>query len=278
MTAISSAVIRKISACNSRDLGNTAWAFSKLGVADYTLLASISAEALRKIDHIENQPLAVLVDAGLPCSNALVDRLRVQLVQFFEAMPQSPEQWHGSEYQQFVKKQDVDNWGRTGSRTLLTWLKIPRADLNFCRRGVARIAEALKTPRPSNCDVLVFRRIFCYAEYDGGPPWGVLAENGMSAHGVCLSKAPTHGFKAMVLPINPFVDRTLCAEFQMFTEICEVLPRAWKGRLRIILSMSPCVSCLGLMVQFLQRYPGAQLELSNQDEDENFIDAPAYLE
>eukprot|EP00746_Dinoflagellata_sp_MGD_P152078 gnl/MRDRNA2_/MRDRNA2_83424_c0_seq1.p1 gnl/MRDRNA2_/MRDRNA2_83424_c0~~gnl/MRDRNA2_/MRDRNA2_83424_c0_seq1.p1 ORF type:complete len:284 (-),score=40.90 gnl/MRDRNA2_/MRDRNA2_83424_c0_seq1:72-800(-) len=232
------------------------------------------AEIFREIDHLELQPLVVLVDAALPCSNVLVDQLRVALVQFFEVIPRSVEQWHGSEYQHFVKKQDVDNWGRTGSRTLLTWLKIPRAPPDFCQRGVARMAEALQTPRPSNCDVMVFRRIFCYAEYDGGPARGILAENGMSAHGVCLSKKPTHGFKAMVLPINPFVDRNLCAEYQMFTEMCDTLPRHWKGCLRIILSMSPCVSCLGLMVQFLQRYPGARLELSNQDEDEAFIDAP----
>merc|ERR1712196_522414 len=117
-------------------------------------------------------------------------------------MPQSLEKWHGPEYRDFVKKQDVDNWGRTGSRTLLTWLKIPQADPDFCRRGRARIAEALETPRPPNCDVLMFRRIFCYAEYDGGPARGILAENGLSPHGVCLSRAPTHGFKAMVLPIN----------------------------------------------------------------------------
>jgi len=278
MNAISSAVIRKISSCNSRDLGNTAWAYSKLGIADYTLLAAISQEALRKIDHLELQPLVVLVDAGLPCSNILGDRLRVALVRFFEGLPKSAEDWHCRGYQQLVKKQDVDNWGRAGSRILLNWLKIPRAAPDFCERGIARIAKALETPRPSTCEVLMFRRIFCYAEFDGGPANGILAENGMSVHGVCLSKKPTHGFKAMVLPINPFVDRHLCAEYQMFTEMCENLPRGWKGCLRILLSMSPCVSCLGLMVQFLQRYPSARLELSNQDEDEQFIDASGLFE
>lgn len=48
--AIAAEAIPKCNEFHSQCIANTAWAFSKLGVKDSTLMAALSAEAIRKIN------------------------------------------------------------------------------------------------------------------------------------------------------------------------------------------------------------------------------------
>ncbi|CAK9097628.1 unnamed protein product [Durusdinium trenchii] len=88
------------------------------------------------------------------------------------------------------------------------------------------------------------------------------------------------GADAVPLPISKWVDRTLCAEFQLLSEVCDMLHRsgvsmtcpelryAVEGCLNLYLSQPSCVSCIGVtglvfrvsaMKQFQTLLPGVDL-------------------
>jgi len=57
MKAISGEVINKISHCEAQDLSNTSWAFARLGIVHYKMLASISEDAIKRISFFTAQNL-----------------------------------------------------------------------------------------------------------------------------------------------------------------------------------------------------------------------------
>merc|ERR1712060_985615 len=74
------------------------------------------------------------------------------------------------------------------------------------------------------------------------------------------------------LVVNRWVDRALCAEFQLLDELCGNLegaapwledPRRRReivGFVRLLTSMSPCVSCLCAVRQMQLLLPGVRIE------------------
>jgi len=75
------------------------------------------------------------------------------------------------------------------------------------------------------------------------------------------------------LRVGPFVDRMLCSEFQMLEELCDGIEKAGgmgtagqqtsvHGQVRMYISTTPCISCVGAMSQFLMMLPGVSLEVA----------------
>lgn len=57
MEVISSEVIKKIGCCEAQDLSNTSWAYARLAIVHYTMLASISESAIKIIQSFTAQNL-----------------------------------------------------------------------------------------------------------------------------------------------------------------------------------------------------------------------------
>lgn len=49
MEVISNEVVKKISLCEAQDLSNASWAFTRLAIVHYKMLASLSEDATKKI-------------------------------------------------------------------------------------------------------------------------------------------------------------------------------------------------------------------------------------
>lgn len=120
-------------------------------------------------------------------------------------------------------------------------------------------------------------RVYCYAEFDLKHPavsdpskiQGIrLKENSFLGEGTRAGR--TGLLRSTSLPISELVDRTLCAEFQMLSELCDLLD-AWhhrpgvrrfvSGVVRLWTSGASCLSCLGIMRQFLLLYPGVNFQV-----------------
>ncbi|CAE7942112.1 Sumo3, partial [Symbiodinium sp. KB8] len=121
------------------------------------------------------------------------------------------------------------------------------------------------------------RRIYAFAEFSFAstflPGKSLLEGTLFQLNG--LHADPEFTFRpwlcAVQLPISKWVDRSLCAEFQLLGEVCELLHRSGMdltcpelrysvhGDLNMYLSEPSCVSCVGAMKQFQTLLPGANL-------------------
>jgi len=294
MCALSSEVVVQVGEFSSQALGHTAWAFSMLGCADQALMDAISQEVRKKINDLEVQHIAVLLDAGLSCSDVLGRRMGAMLRQFLEAFPKSEEEWRRPEYPKFLKMLQVDNFGLVGSQFLLARIGIEKAPADFCERAAKRMRSYIRENNAvlqglTTKDVL-HKRVCSFMEYslvvsapleDGGMPvaqpftGAMLRENGYwtasaTRGGKCRWLQAAKGLKAGAL-----VDRTLCSEFQMLEELCDGIERAGvncsperrreavQGGVRMFVSTTPCISCVGALGQFLLMFPGIKVEMAN---------------
>merc|ERR1712242_685541 len=123
----------------------------------------------------------------------------------------------------------------------------------------------------------VHRRIYVFTEYHFAStlrPMAPLLEgtsfqlNGLRSD---PETARRRWLCAVPLTISKWVDRTLCAEFQLLGEVCEMMNRAGiemtspelrhsvYGLLSMYLSEPSCVSCIGALKQFQTLFPGVDM-------------------
>eukprot|EP00933_Yihiella_yeosuensis_P055638 TRINITY_DN5448_c0_g3_i1.p1 TRINITY_DN5448_c0_g3~~TRINITY_DN5448_c0_g3_i1.p1 ORF type:complete len:432 (+),score=67.06 TRINITY_DN5448_c0_g3_i1:143-1297(+) len=174
----------------------------------------------------------------------------------------------------------VDNFGKIGGRCLFNQLGIGRANENWLvhakqfieawTHGVGRRADDWKANT-------VHRRIYTFAEYHFSstlkPMLPVLEGTSFVLNGLRTDPetARRPWLCAVPLRISKWVDRTLCAEFQLLGEVLEMLNRSGieltspelrhsvHGFLSLYLSEPSCVSCVGAMKQFQTLLPGVTL-------------------
>jgi len=174
----------------------------------------------------------------------------------------------------------VDNFGKIGGRCLLNQIGIGRASENWVAHakqyvhawmdGVGKRADDWKANT-------VHRRIYVFAEYHFAStlrPMAPLLE-GTSFQLNGLRSDPETARRpwlcAVPLPISKWVDRTLCAEFQLLAEVCEMIDRtgieltspelrhSLYGLMSMYLSEPSCVSCVGALKQFQTLFPGVDV-------------------
>lgn len=74
----------------------------------------------------------------------------------------------------------------------------------------------------------------------------------------------------MVLPVNPNVDRSVCAEFQVLNELCDLVHQAGladsmdecsnvRGSVDVLVSTTPCLSCVCAAMQYTLLFPNVAL-------------------
>ncbi|CAJ1347072.1 unnamed protein product, partial [Effrenium voratum] len=181
-------------------------------------------------------------------------------------------------YAQSLAKFGVDNFGKIGGRCLLNQLGIGRLEdrwLAEVKNFIAAWSQGVgRSPLDWKAQT-AHRRIYAFAEFHFTSLHGrVLLEgtlfqlNGLWADPECARRP---WLCAIPLPISKWVDRTLCAEFQLLGEVCEMLNRSGidltspelrysvKGCLNLYLSEPSCVSCIGAMRQFQTMLPGVDL-------------------
>jgi len=171
----------------------------------------------------------------------------------------------------------VDNFGKIGGRCLMnqigigkaneTWVMNARQYVHAWSDGVGKKSDDWKANT-------VHRRIYVFAEYHLAStlhPMSPLLE-GISFQLNGLRSDPETARRpwlcAVPLPISKWVDRTLCAEFQLLAEVCEMINRTGfelsspelrhsiYGLISLYLSEPSCVSCVGSMKQFQTLFPG----------------------
>eukprot|EP00418_Pyrodinium_bahamense_P096493 CAMPEP_0179032778 /NCGR_PEP_ID=MMETSP0796-20121207/11760_1 /TAXON_ID=73915 /ORGANISM="Pyrodinium bahamense, Strain pbaha01" /LENGTH=220 /DNA_ID=CAMNT_0020729009 /DNA_START=538 /DNA_END=1200 /DNA_ORIENTATION=+ len=189
-------------------------------------------------------------------------------------MPQTLSAESLSVYAQCIQDLHVDNLGVVGTRLLLTKIGILDVSLSFMERVIARFPcfacqGAASWGAPSE------KTVHCYAEYDvevgSGPLAGaLLRENGLRGP----SGPPPRWLRATALPISAFVNRELCAEFQLLEATCEALARALAGSgyhessraqvhgsMQVLVTGASCMSCVGAFRQFQLLWPGIRLSV-----------------
>jgi len=186
----------------------------------------------------------------------------------------------------------VDNFGLFGTAALFTKLGMsPPADAAFEGRARARVAaeEEARLDDWRKQRFFFKERVYCYTEFvfslpglagaasstnaDGGARHllksSILKENSFLGEGTRAGR--TGLLRALSLPISELVDRSLCAEFQALSELCDLLDGAGvvgqvarrfvTGSVVLWTTGASCLSCVGCMRQFLLLFPGIRMEV-----------------
>jgi len=241
------------------------------------LRGAIASEALKETDAIDTQPLATLVDLELPGCEALKDLLASRIDRFAERWL-AVDAFGGSSALLF--EWQVDNFGLHGTGLLLEKVGVRRPEAAFGQRAADRVgAEERSRAEDWRKQRFFFKeRVYCYLEFSLRHPGvndteklqGVLlTENSFLGEGTRAGR--TGLLRSTVLPISELVDRTLCAEYQALSELCDVLDglgisgKASRefvtGRVQLWTSGASCLSCAGLMRQFVLLFPRAELQV-----------------
>mmetsp|Transcript_82442 Transcript_82442/g.233828 ORF Transcript_82442/g.233828 Transcript_82442/m.233828 type:complete len:210 (+) Transcript_82442:277-906(+) len=197
-------------------------------------------------------------------------------------MPRGPGGWDGERARGAVWDAGVDSFGHVGSRLLWDALGVPEPPAEFCGRARGRIEDAASAggapAQHAESAGHRHRRVFAYAEYDLEPPPGepeirgsMLFENGFRA-----LRAGQRWLQHTPLPINSWVDRSLCSEAQMMAAFCSQLKQEGladadntelnsmlHGSLYVYTSAPPCMSCVGVLWQFRLLFRGVELRFSS---------------
>mmetsp|Transcript_154492 Transcript_154492/g.280699 ORF Transcript_154492/g.280699 Transcript_154492/m.280699 type:complete len:596 (-) Transcript_154492:84-1871(-) len=174
----------------------------------------------------------------------------------------------------------VDNFGKIGGRCLLNQIGIGKANENWAanaKQYVNAWADGVGKRAGDWKANTVHRRIYVFSEYHFAStlrPYAPLLE-GCSFQLNGLRQDPDTARRpwlcAVPLPISKWVDRTLCAEFQLLAEVCDMINRTGielsspelrhsvYGLLQMYLSEPSCVSCVGAMKQFQTLFPGVDM-------------------
>jgi len=197
------------------------------------------------------------------------------VARFVAVIPPRIEDWDPERVRATVWDLRVDSFGHVGSRLLWDALGVPQAPADFAERARRQIEEVNAADgdaflrdaeeKTTAATGKKHQRVFAYAEYRLEPPPGddpelirgrMLFENGFRS-----MRSDLKWFKHTPLPVNTWVDRSLCAEMQMMTEFCTQLKKEnlagreevnelLRGDLFVYTSTPPCVSCVGVLWQF----------------------------
>lgn len=239
-------------------------------------------ESAKGADSFDAQPLATLVDLELPGCDALKVRLTARVEQFAELWLRKDAFTTGSFTNLFFEQQ-VDNFGIFGTALLISKIGVHRPAEDFEARAVEHI-ERVNTAsfrEESRTRRFFFKeRVFCYCETEMLYPTATalpgellricfLKENSFQGEGTRAGR--TGLLRSSALPINDLVDRTLCAEYQALSEICDLLDAKGvngsqarcfvSGTVKLWTTGASCLSCVGIMRQFAQLYPSVALEV-----------------
>lgn len=244
---------------------------------------------IKKLHHVEPQSLAFLTEVGLDASAhpilvAQLDRIIKRLI---EALPHTLEKWRRGVDLRNLKDVRVDHLGSVGTRLMLGKVKIPPPGEDFTARAAATFPrgpsgdfsrQRSSAPRLAD-NVPQQRRIFAYAEYRFE---GSASEDSKIPEPVEGRMLREHGFqglrmwqkgwlKAVTLPVNPNVDRSVCAEFQVLNELCDLVHQSGladtmaecqqvSGWVAVLVSTTPCLSCVCAVMQYSLLFPAVRLE------------------
>lgn len=215
---------------------------------------------------------------------AQLDRIIKRLV---DALPQTLEKWRRGVDLRSMKDVRVDHLGSVGTRLMLEKVNIASPDKEFTTRASATFPRGPSgdfsrqrgsAPRQAD-NAPQQRRIFAYAEYRfEGPAF----DDGQVPQPVAGRMLREHGFqglrmwqkgwlKAVTLPVNPHVDRSVCAEFSVFNELCDLVHQNGladnvyecnkiSGEVSVLVSTTPCLSCVCCVMQYSLIFPQVRLE------------------
>mmetsp|Transcript_121613 Transcript_121613/g.378105 ORF Transcript_121613/g.378105 Transcript_121613/m.378105 type:complete len:212 (+) Transcript_121613:1-636(+) len=199
-------------------------------------------------------------------------------------MPRGRGAWDAERIRAAVQATHLDSFGHVGSRLLWDRLGVPEAPLEFCGRAERCIEQVLLkdssalAQQTTGAGWRKHQRVFAYAEYDLEPPPGeeeirgrMLFENGFRA-----IRGDQRWLKHTPLPLNSWVDRSLCSEMQLLTILCTQLNleglaaaddaelnETLRGSLWVYTSSPPCISCVGVLWQFRLLFPNMELQFSS---------------
>eukprot|EP00913_Durusdinium_trenchii_P000750 g700.t1 len=282
---------------DARDLANLAFAFATLCQLkeDEPLKEALSEEVLKKLNWIQPQSLAFLTEVGLEASthpfllqklNEILDHLVTAL-----ATREATSAWKRrveAALQEMVSTDEcelyLDHLGSVGSHLLLSRLQIDAPDQDFIlramqsfptcagrTRGLDPRCFGLETQRPQQ------RRIFAYSEHrlqttDATGGRDATAGRMLREHGFQGLRRWQKGWlKPLTLPVNHYVDRSVCAEFQVLNEICDLVNEEAladdmqscalvEGVVQLLVSTAPCLSCISAALQFQLLFPKVHLQ------------------
>lgn len=199
-------------------------------------------------------------------------------------MPREFGEWDGERVRGAVWDIGVDSFGHVGGRLLWDALGVPEPPAEFCGRARRHIDDVVSA---DGCALAQqhaesaghkHRRVFAYAEYDLEPPPGepeirgrMLFENGFRT-----LRTSHRWLQHTPLPINSWVDRSLCSEAQMMATFCSQLKQEGladadntelnsmlHGSLYVYTSAPPCMSCVGVLWQFRLLFRGVEFRFSS---------------
>merc|ERR1719287_443495 len=184
---------------------------------------------------MDSQPLATLVDIGLRGCEDLEMRLTSR-VELFADRWLAQDAFNASK--DLLFEWQVDNFGVFGTALLLakTGVNKPIAGeagvVDFEERALARVGQEEGTRSEDWRDQRFFfkERVYCYTEFALRHPTAteseklsgtMVKENSFLGEGTRAGK--TGLLRSTTLPINELVDRTLCAEFQTLSQLCDIV-------------------------------------------------------
>uniref|UniRef100_A0A7S4UBC5 Uncharacterized protein n=1 Tax=Alexandrium monilatum TaxID=311494 RepID=A0A7S4UBC5_9DINO len=251
-------------------------------------MGRLSAEMPRELHRVEPQSLAFLTEVGLDASThpVLVAQLDRIIERLLDALPKTLDQWRQGVDMSGLKDVRVDHLGSVGTRLMLDRAGVPapveafvvRATSTF-PRGPSGDFSRRRSSQPLLADnTPQQRRIFAYAEYHlhqsmapEGPP-GPVEGRMLREHGFQGLRMWQKGWlRALTLPVNAHVDRSVCAEFQVLNELCDLAHqsgladsmeecRGVGGSVRVLVSTTPCLSCVCAVLQFALLFPAVRFE------------------
>ncbi|CAJ1346664.1 unnamed protein product [Effrenium voratum] len=256
------------------DAANAAWGFAAAAAQGVEVAAALATAARAKQLELDIQPLAALVDLDLPGCEDL-QRILTERVDIFAMTWLKEDAFSPSNH--ILQEWQVNNVGIHGTTRLLSKCGIvqPTLETGFVQRALASMSE-LEASRVADWrkERFFFKaRVYCYLEYelrhDAKVIQGsLMKENSFLGEGTRAGRAGL--LKHWVLPISELVDRSLCAEFQALSELCDRLDALdvkpeercdLPGVVRLWTLGASCLSCVRAMRQFRQLFPTLRLEV-----------------
>lgn len=256
------------------DLSTAAWGLDAVQCLGGSSSVTTRPTAVCRTGVLDNQPLATLVDLDLAGCDSLRERLDSLVARFATAwLAQDIGRW-GSLFLAW----QMDNFGLVGTGSLLTQVGISPTTVSFAQRALERVrAEEAGRHGDWREKRFFFKdRVYCYAEFalelPGRNPsrlcGSLLKENSYAG-----TRAGRTGLlRSIPLPINELVDRTLCAEFQLLSELCDLVGGAGlcgqqalssvTGLVQLWTTGASCLSCVGVFRQFNHIFTATKLQVT----------------
>lgn len=260
--ALASASIPLSSHFEPCELANSAWSYAELGCRDEPLWASLSSSARPRWHLLDLQGVAALVDAGIPgLSLPMREVLDTAVRRLVAAAPNEAADWLVVG-RLFLFSFGVDNLGSYGTMQLLrAWhidsIMLSHAEgeeaCHFMGKALTAHARAAQSLGSARTDSTEWASLELSVGQDEPDSWVAFSGSGRLD---TLSRPPLRAFP---LALNPAVDRSACAEFQLLARAASRLDGSSCGYAHLYCSGTPCLSCAAAMRQFQLLFPGVHL-------------------